>query len=324
MRLPKIPLAALALCLAASAAHARQDTWPERPVTVIVPFAPGGATDVMARMLGPKIEETLGLTVLVVNRAGAGGTVGAQAVARSATDGYTFLWGTVATHGIGPSVYKSLPYDPVKDFTPVAHVVNQPYVLVTHPSAGVNTVQEFVDKAKSQPGSVSMATAGQGTAAHMILEKFQSEVDAEFLNVPYKGAGPPMTDIVGGQVQAGFDVILTTVPFIETNRVVPLAVTSRERSPALPDVPTLDEAGLKGFDAIGWNGLFAPAGTPKEIVDKMNLAVNNALADPQIRERILRDGSVPLNISPADFEKFVASELESWRDVAIKAGVKLD
>lgn len=320
----KTTLAAAALALLMPLPGTAQTAWPEKPVNIVVPFPPGGATDVMARMLAPKIEQSIGQTVVIQNKAGAGGSVGTQSVARAESDGYTFLWGTVATHGIGPSVYKKLPYDPAKDFAPVVHVVNQPYVLVVHPSTGVGTLKGFIEKAQANPGSVSVASAGQGTGAHMILEKFQSEVDADFLNVPYKGAGPAMTDLVGGQVQAAFDVILTTVPFIESKRVVPLAVTSDTRSPTLPDVPTLAESGLKGFAAVGWNGLFAPAGTPQAIIDKMNQAVNAALADPQIKERILKDGSIPQGGTPQQFTSFVADELANWSQVARKAGVSLD
>lgn len=306
------------------AAQAQQASWPTRPITIVVPFPPGGATDVMARILAPKIEKAIGQPVVIENKVGAGGSIGTQAVAMSKNDGYTFLWGTVATHGIGPNIYKKLSYDAVEDFAPVVRVVDQPYVLVAHPSLGVTSVAELTAKAKADPGSISAASAGQGTGAHMILEKYQSETKIKLLHVPYKGAGPAMTDLLGGQVKLTFDVILTTVPYIQAKRVVPLAVTSASRSLALPDVPTMDEAGANGFNAVGWNGIFAPAGTPDSIVRKMNLAANDALALPEIKSRIIKDGSIPVGGTPEEFHQFVKSEVASWGDVAREANVVLD
>jgi tripartite-type tricarboxylate transporter receptor subunit TctC len=301
-----------------------QASWPTKAITIVVPFPPGGATDVMARILAPKIEQSIGQPVVIDNKVGAGGSIGTQVVARSKNDGYTFLWGTVATHGIGPNIYKKLSYDAIKDFTPVVRVVDQPYVLVAHPGLGVNSVAELTAKAKASPDSIPAASAGQGTGAHMILEKYQSETQTKLLHVPYKGAGPAMTDLLGGQVQVTFDVILTTVPYIEAKRVVPLAVTSATRSSALPNVPTMDESGVSGFNAVGWNGIFAPAGTPDDIVQKINTAVNDALALPEIKDRIIKDGSIPVGGTPDEFRKFVESEVASWGDVARKANVVLD
>ncbi|MGP1614047.1 MAG: Bug family tripartite tricarboxylate transporter substrate binding protein [Pollutimonas bauzanensis] len=320
-RICGVMLLAAALPLAA---QGQGQPWPSKPITIVVPFPPGGATDVMARLLAPKIEQAVGKSVVVENKVGAGGTIGAQYVARANKDGYTFLWGTVATHGIGPNIYKNLPYDAARDFIPVVHVVDQPYVLVAHPSAGVSTVAELVAKAKSDPASVSAASAGKGTGAHMILEKFQSATHTELLHVPYKGAGPAMTDLLGGQVQIAFDVILTTTPYIEAKKLVPLAVTSAQRSLALPEVPTLDEAGIKGFDAVGWNGIFAPAGTPAAIIAKVNAAVTQALQTPEIHDRIVKEGSIPVGGSPEEFGKFVQSELASWGEVARQSNVALD
>jgi tripartite-type tricarboxylate transporter receptor subunit TctC len=306
------------------AAQGQAENWPLKPITIVVPFPPGGATDAMARLIAPKIEKAVGKPVVIENKVGAGGSIGTQYVARAKNDGYTFLWGTVATHGIGPNIYKNLPYNAASDFAPVVHVVDQPYVLVAHPSAGVATVSELIAKAKANPGTISGASAGQGTGAHLILEKFKSETGAQILHVPYKGAGPAMTDVLGGQVQLTFDVILTTVPYIQAKRLVPLAVTSAKRSLALPNVPTLDEAGVKGFDAVGWNGLYAPAGTPADIIRKVNAAVNAALASPEIHDRIVHDGSIPVGGTPEDFAKFTKAELESWGNVAKKANVSLN
>lgn len=303
---------------------AQGQTWPTKPITIIVPFAPGGATDVMARLFAPEIEREVGQPVVVENKVGAGGTIGTQFVARAPNDGHTFLWGTIATHGIGPNIYSKLTYDAFKDFAPVIKAVDQPYVLVAHPSVGVKDLKALIGKAKSAPGTISAGNAGLGTAAHIFMEKFQNDTDTNFLHVPYKGAGPAMVDLIGGQLDVAFDVILTTAPYIQEGRLVPLAVTSSERSVRLPDVPTLQEAGIPNFVAVGWNGLFAPAGTPDVAVQGVNAAMNKALKSEGIRSRLLADGSIPGGGTPEEFKQFVEQELKVWGDVARAANVKLD
>lgn len=323
MKLFNVFCSVLAVLAMPLSAHGETPAWPTKRITIVVPFPPGGATDVMARLIAPKIEKALGQSVIVENRVGAGGSIGTQYVARSGGDGYTLLWGTVATHGIGPSVYAHLPYDPVKDFVPIIHAVDQPYVLVAHPSLGVSTVAQLIALAKSKPGAIPVGSAGNGTGAHMILEKFMAETKTDMLNVPYKGAGPAMVDLLGGQVKLDFDVILTTAPYIKAKKAVPLAVTSAQRSSTLPDVPTMIEAGVPGFSAVGWNGLFAPAGTPDFVVRKLNKAVNDALASPDIHDRLIKQGSVPVGGTPEEFAAFVKSELKSWGKVARQAHVSL-
>lgn len=305
-------------------AVAEDEDWPKGPVTIVVPFPAGGATDVMARLFAPEISQAIDAPVIVENRAGAGGTIGTQYVARASDDGQTMLWGTVATHGIGPSIYKNLTYDVQSDFTPVVHAVDQPYVLVTHPSLGFTDAAAFIEHIKVNPDSTSAASAGMGTGAHMILEKFLAESDTQLLHVPYKGAGPAMIDVIGGQVDVAFDVILTTVPHIEGEKVIPLAVTGTTRSSALPEVPTMAEAGLDEFVAVGWNGLFARAGTPDHVVQKVNDAVNKALKKPEIRDRLLREGSIPVGGTPKDFSDFVDSELKGWGEIADQIDLRLD
>ena len=309
-----------ALCGPAQA----QPAWPTKPVTIIVPFPPGGATDVMARLFAPRIEAAIGQPVVVENKSGAGGTIGTQMVARAGNDGYTLLWGTVATHGIGPNIYKKLSYNPVADFEPVVHVVDQPYVLVAHPSKHIASVRNLVEQARQRPGQISVASAGVGTAAHMLFEKFQADTGVSMLGVPYKGAGPAMADLLGGQVDLAFDVILTTAPYIVAGKLVPLAVTSAQRSQTLPEVPTMNEAGVGGFVASGWNGLFAPKGTPRPIVDKINAAVNQALRSTEINQRLLSEGSVPVGGTPRDFSRFIQAEIQAWGEVAKQANVSLD
>jgi len=315
---------AVALCLFSPLGGVQAQSWPAKPITIVVPFPPGGATDVMARLFAPEIEREVGKPVVVENRVGAGGTIGTQYVARADSDGHTFLWGTIATHGIGPNIYRKLPYDAVKDFVPVIKAVDQPYVLVAHPSVGVKNVDELISKAKADPGTVSAGNAGLGTGAHMFMEKFQNDTGATVLHVPYKGAGPAMVDLLGGQLNIAFDVILTTAPYIQEKRLVPLAVTSAERSPRLPEVPTLQEAGIGNFVAVGWNGLFAPAGTPAAAVDGINAAMNKALQSEAIRNRLLSDGSMPGGGSPQEFQHFIEQELKTWGEVARQAGVTLD
>lgn len=305
-------------------AQAATQAWPARRITIVVPFPPGGATDVMARMFAPKIAKELGQPVIVENKIGAGGSIGTQFVARSDKDGYTLLWGTVATHAIGPSVYKHLPYDPLKDFTPIIHAVDQPYVLVVHPSLKVDSVKQLVALAKARPGDIAAGSAGRGTGAHMILEKFMAQTHISMLHVPYKGASPAMADLLGGQVKLVFDVVLTTAPYIHAGKLIALAVTSQQRSPTLPDVPTMAEAGVPGFTAVGWNGLFAPAGTPEAVVRMLNKAVNDALASPDIHQRLIQQGSVPVGGTPEQFRSFIQSELRSWGTVARQAHVSLD
>ncbi|MGY6269761.1 Bug family tripartite tricarboxylate transporter substrate binding protein [Achromobacter denitrificans] len=312
------------LMLGASCAAVAGSDWPAKPITVIVPFPPGGATDVMARLFAPRIEAAIGQPVVVENKSGAGGSIGTQLVARAPNDGYMLLWGTVATHGIGPNIYKKLPYDAVADFEPIVHVVDQPYVLVAHPSTKIATVDQLLGQARARPGQIPVASAGVGTAAYMLLQKFQADTGTSMLGVPYKGAGPAMADLLGGQVDLAFDVILTTAPYISAGRLVPLAVTSAERSQTLPDVPTMVEAGVDGFVASGWNGLFAPRGTPRAVVDKINAAVNRALQSPEINRRLLSEGSIPVGGTAEDFSRFIGAEIRSWGEVARQANVSMD
>ncbi|MCW0209364.1 MAG: tripartite tricarboxylate transporter substrate binding protein [Achromobacter sp.] len=317
-------LAAMSLLGAVCGDVRAQAAWPAKPITIIVPFPPGGATDVMARLFAPRIEAAIGQPVVVENKSGAGGTIGTQWVARARNDGYTLLWGTVATHGIGPNIYKKLAYDAVADFEPVVHVVDQPYVLVAHPSRNIASVADLLRQAQERPGQIPVATAGVGTAAHMLFEKFQADTGTSMLGVPYKGAGPAMADLLGGQVDLAFDVILTTAPYIAAGRLVPLAVTSADRSQTLPNVPTMAEAGVRGFVASGWNGLFAPRGTPRPIVDKINAAVNLALRSPEINQRLLSEGSIPVGGTAGDFSSFIKAEIRVWGEVARQANVSVD
>lgn len=320
-------LGALFFVMAAAAlatGPAFPDEYPTRNVTFVVPFAPGGATDVVARLVSERLAASLGKPVIVENIAGAGGTVGTGRVAKAAPDGHTLLMGTIATHGIVPSLYQNLAYDAVGDFTAVTQAASQGYVIVIHPSLPVKDLGELIALAKQRPGQLTYASAGNGTAAHLFAELFKSMAEVDIKHVPYRGAGPAMNDLVGGHVSMTFDVLLTTLPQIQAGNVRPLAVTSGKRSAVLPDVPTLNEAGLKGYDAVGWNGVFVRAGTPAPIVDRLATEIRRILQDPEIRTKVSEQGAEVVASTPEEFAKFVREEIERWRAVVKATGVTMN
>jgi tripartite-type tricarboxylate transporter receptor subunit TctC len=318
-----LKLAALvSCCLAAPNAPAQE--YPSKPVSFVVPFAPGGATDLVARLISVRLAEALGKPVLVENRPGAGGTIGSGQVAKSAPDGHTLLMGTIATHGIGPSLYPSLPYDAVRDFVPVTQAASQVYVAVVHPSVPAGSIGELITLAKEKPGSLSYASAGSGTAAHLFAELFKSKAGVDLVHVPYRGAGPAMTDLLAGQVSMTFDVLLTTLQHIQSGGLRPLAVTSAQRSSVLADVPTLGEAGIKDYDAVGWNGVFVPAGTPPAVVARLGKEIRGILGDPSIKSKITEQGAEVVASTPEDFAAFVKDEIAKWREVVRATGTRVD
>lgn len=293
---------------------------PAGPVTFVVPFPPGGATDVIARLLAEPLGEALGQPVVVENRAGAGGSVGAAAVARAAPDGRTLLMGTIATHGIGPALYRNLPYDAARDFVPVTQAASQVYALVVHPSVPARSVAELIALARQRPGTLTYASAGNGTAAHLFAEVFREQAGIELVHIPYRGAGPQVTATLAGEVSMTMDVVLTTLSHIRGGGLRALAVTGAARSAVLPEVPTLAEAGLPGYEAVGWNGVFVPAGTPPETVARLAEGLRGALARPIVRERIEQQGAEVVGSSPEDFARFVGAELTRWRAVVARVG----
>ena len=306
-----------------------QDTWPSKPVRIVVPFAPGGTTDILARAIAPELQQAFGQTFLVDNKPGAGGNIGADTVAKSAPDGLTLLMGTVGTHAINQSLYPKLPYDPIKDFAPITLVAGVPNVLVMNPARaeayGITDVPSLIRYAKAHPGKLNMASSGNGTSIHLSGELFKAMTGTYLLHFPYRGSGPAMLDLVGGTMDLMFDNLPSAMPHIKAGKLKALAVTTAERSAALPDVPTIAEAGpVKGFDASSWFGLLAPAGTPPDIVNRIQQASAKALASPTVKERLLSQGAIPGGNTPQAFAAYIAAETKKWAAVVKQSGAKVD
>lgn len=328
MRLVARLFCAVAIAAAASAGFPASAqgaaSYPIKPIKIVVPFPPGGATDIMARAIGFELQKALGQSVIIENKPGAGGNSGADLVAKSPADGYTLVMGTVGTHAINMSLYAKMPYDAVKDFEPVVLVAGVPNLLVVHPSVNAKTVSELTALAKAQPGKLNVASSGNGTSIHLSAELYKQMAGVDILHVPYKGSSPAVADLLGGQVQMMFDNMPVSLPHVKAGKLRALAVTSMKRSPALPDVPTMDEEGLKGFDATSWFGLLAPAGTPKDIVAKLNAASVKALASPEMRERLAAQGADPVGNSPEQFAAFIKSEIDKWAKIVKASGARVD
>jgi len=306
-------------CLAALA----QD-FPGRPVRIVVPYAPSGNIDITARTLSQPFSEALGQPVIIENRAGAGGTMGTGFVAKAPADGYTLLLGSSGTVTAGPAVYKNLPYDATRDLVPVGAIQSVPMVLTAGPGTPVANFRELLAYAKSKGGPLSMASAGSGSSNHLALELFAREAHLQVLHVPYKGSGPALIDLLGGQVETMIDQMSSSIEHIRGGRLKVLAVTSLRRSPQLPNVPTLDELGVTGFEASTFSGLFAPTGTPPAVLEKLQLALKKALSIESVRERYRSMGVEMMDMSPAEFAAFVRADLEKWRKVARDANIVLD
>lgn len=320
-------LAAAACALLAQSAAAQ--SYPSKPVRIVVPFPPGGTTDIVARLVGTELQKMWGQPVVIENRGGAGGNIGADVVAKSPPDGYTLLMGTVGTHAINLPLYTQgggkLPYDPIKDFAPITLVAAVPNVMVVPASLPVNSVQEFIALAKSKPGQLNMASSGNGTSIHLSGELFKSLTKTYLVHLPYRGSAPAIQDLIAGNTQVMFDNLPSALPHIRSGRLKALAVTSLERAPALPSVPTIEEAaGLKGFNATSWFGLLAPAGTPREIVAKVQQDVVKVLSTPEMRERFLGQGAAPVGNTPEQFAAFIRSEIDKWAQVVKFSGAKID
>jgi tripartite-type tricarboxylate transporter receptor subunit TctC len=317
--------AVLAAALAAGAwAQPNLSPYPTKPIRIVVPFPAGGATDVLARAAAQKLTESLGQPVVVDNRPGAGGNIGAELVAKSAPDGYTLLMGTVGTHAINPGIYPKMPYDHVRDFAPIILVAGVPNVLEVNPSLPVNSVQELIAYAKANPGKLNFASSGNGTSIHLSGELFKTMAGVQMTHVPYKGSAPALQDLVGGQVQLMFDNLPPSLALIKAGKLKPLAVTSKVRAPALPDVPTLAESGLPGFEASSWFGLLAPAGTPQPVIAKLNAEIAKWLATPEAKEKLVAQGANIAGGTPEDFARHIAAETAKWQKVVKDSGAKID
>jgi len=317
-----------AAALAAAPAAPAAEAYPGRQVTILVPFPAGGTTDIAARVVAAELGKAWRQPVVVENRAGAGGNVGTAEAARARPDGYTLLMGTVSTHAINQSVYAKLPYDPVRDFTPVTLVIPVPNILELNPAFAdrhqIRSVADLVAYLKAHPGKVNMASTGNGTSTHLSGELFQAMTGTKMTHVPYKGSTPALTDVMSGSADLIFDNLPSSMGFLKAGKLRPLAVTSAERSPALPDVPTLAQAGVAGYDASSWFGLLAPAGTPPAIVDQVQRDVARILQDPAVRERFASLGAAPSGMTPAQFKQLMAAEAAKWAKVVEQSGARVD
>lgn len=321
--------AAAAVALSLLGPVALADTWPSRPVKIVVPFAPGGTTDILARAIAPELSKAFGQQFVVDNRGGAGGNVGAEIVAKSPADGYTLLMGTVGTHGINKALYAKLPYDPQKDFAPITLVAGVPNVMVVNAekakALNINTVNDFIKYARANPGKLNMASSGNGTSIHLAGELFKSMTGTFMTHIPYRGSGPALMDMVGGNMDVMFDNLPSSLPHIRSGKLKALAVTSAQRSAVLPDVPTVEEAaGLKGFEASSWFGLLAPAGTPPDIVSRIQQEVAKSFHEPAIKEKLLSQGAIPGGMTPQEFTRFIDAEIKKWAGVVKASGAKVD
>ncbi|WP_017758449.1 Bug family tripartite tricarboxylate transporter substrate binding protein [Pseudacidovorax intermedius] len=320
-----------AVLLGAGGIAQAQDTWPTKTVRIVVPFAPGGTTDILARAVAPELSKAFGQQFIVDNRAGAGGNVGAEIVARSAPDGYTLLMGTVGTHGINRALYPKLPYDPIKDFVPITLVASVPNVMEMNADKarqyGIQNVQDFIRYVRSHPGQLNMASSGSGTSIHLAGELFKSMTGTFMTHIPYKGSGPALLDMVAGNADVMFDNLPSSMQQIKAGKLKALAVTSSQRSAALPDVPTVEEAGgpsLKGYEASSWFGLLGPAGTSPEIVQRIQQEVAKSLATAAVKEKMLAQGAIPGGNTPAAFAQHIEREHVKWAQVVKASGAKVD
>ncbi len=314
-------LATLALTLASFAAQAQ--AWPAKPVRIIVSYPPGGGADATARLLGPKLSDALGQPVLIENRPGSGGVIGGDAAAKSPPDGYTFLL-DASSHSINPVLQPKMPFNTLKDLVPVSLLVVAPNMLVVHPSFPASSVRELVALVKAKPGQYSFASSGNGSAQHLAAELFKAEAGLFMVHIPYRGGGPALVDVMGGQVPIFFGNMASTSQHVKAGKLKALAVTGGKRSPAAPALPTIAEAGLKGYEVYEWNAIFAPAGVAPDIIDRMNREAAKALAMPDVREKLAALGAEPMGGKPDELEKLRVVDIEKWTRVIKRAGIKLE
>ena len=316
--------ALLCVYFLAAAAQAQAPAWPAKPIRIVVPFPAGGGVDFLARTMQSRLAEGLGQPIVVENRAGAGGIVGAEAVAKSPPDGYTLLMGNSATHAINPAIHAKLPYDPVNQFAPVTWAVNVNFLVATHSGLAVNSLRELIELARQQPGKLSYASAGNGTATHLAVEMLKSVAGLNMIHVPYKGAGQGVLDLVGGQVSFMIGDLPTLLSLVNSGKLKALAVTSAKRSSRIPELPTVAESGFPGYEVISWQGLFAPAGTPPAIVARIHAEVAKALGAPDVRDRLVDAGNEIVAAGPQEYAMHVKSEITKWTAAAKGAGAKVD
>ena len=310
--------------MASSGAEALAQEWPAKPIRFIAPNLPGGPTDILARLIGQKLAETLGQPVVIENRAGAAGNIGTEVAAKAPPDGYTLVTGNNATFGANVSLYKRLGFDPVKDFTPIVLAATQPNILVVHPSLPVTNVKELIALAKARPGQLNYSGSGMGAAAHLSAELFKSMTATNIVHIPYKSAAPALTDLMAGETQLMFATSLSVIQHIKANRVRALGVTTAKRSRFLPELPTIAEAGVPGFEASTWHGVLVPAGTPGAIVERLNMEINRMLQLADVRERLAAMGAEVVGGSAKEFADHIQREIPKWAKVVKAIGVQLE
>ncbi|MCU0969035.1 MAG: tripartite tricarboxylate transporter substrate binding protein [Rubrivivax sp.] len=312
-----LPFAAAAPALSQSAA------WPTKPVRFVVPFPPGGGTDVIARIVQPKMQELLGQSIVIDNRGGGGGSLGTDVVAKSPADGYTVLF-TLSSHTINPAIFAKLPFDTAKDFEPVGIVASLPQILVANPSVPINTVPELIAAAKGKPGQLQFASVGNGSPSHLAGELFNLRTGVQITHIPYKGGGPAVTDTIGGQVPLLWVSIPAAAQHVKNGKLKPIAVSTVKRSAAFPDVPTVQESGVADFEVDSWYAMFVPAGTPRPVIQRLNDVLNQTVADPSVREKLLQQGSEAVGGTPEQLGRTVTAELAKWAKLAKDANIKAD
>ena len=317
-------LAAIALALPGATAlgQSKGPDYPTRTIKIIAPVQPGGGVDLVARTVADRLGQALGVAIVVDNQSGGGGVVGSLATARAAPDGYTLMIGYVGTHGTNPAVRK-LPYDAIKDFTPIAMIAGTPNVLIVPPSVPVSTVAEFVAYVKANPGKLSYGSAGPGTLTHLAMEQLKVAANLDIVHVPYRGIGPAITDILGGQTQALFPGLAAALPHIKAGKMKPLAVTGTKRHPLLPDVPTFDESGYKGFDGVQWYGVVGPANLPAPIVKRLNEEIDKLLQSPDLAERLSGEALQPIPMTPEQFGQYMRDDIAKWSKLAKDRGIQI-
>ena len=315
---------AVAIATLSLQAHPQTQAWPSKPIRYVVPFAAGGSTDIMGRTIAEKLSVALGQPVVVENKPGAGGGLGAAEVAKAAPDGYTIMGGTISTHAINASLYKDLPYDPVKDFVAITLIARVPNMLVVNNDVKAKDVAELIKLMKANPGKWNFASAGNGTSQHLSGELFKGMAGVEMQHIPYKGSPPALTDVMGGSVSMTFDNITTAWPLAKAGKLRALAVTTAKRSPVAPEVPTLAESGLPGYEVGSWQGVFAPAGVPPAIVARLNTEIVKIINMPDVQKKIIDLGAEPVGDTAEQFGAFVKTEVVKWGDVVKKSGAKVD
>ncbi len=315
-------LAALVL-LAAPAMAIAEDAWPSKPMKIIAPVQPGGGVDLVARLVADRLGKALGQSIIVDNQSGGGGIVGSQATARAPADGYTLMVGYVGTHGTNPALRK-LPYDAIKDFTPIAMVGGTPNIMVVNPGVPATTLKEFIAYAKANPNKVSYGSSGQGTLTHLVMEQLKEETGIDVAHVPYRGIGPALTDLLGGQTQISAPGLAAALPHIKAGKLRPLAITGSARHPLMPDVPTLAELGYKGFDGVQWYGIVGPAKLPPAIVKRLNTEINKFIVAPDMKEKLAGEALEPMPMSPEQFGEYIKNDIAKWEKLVKARNIQIN